>query len=143
MTGEERGRRKEEKGECELVIVKVMSEVVSGYLRFEDLEVWKKARQLVAHVFTISKAINDRDFRSQLQRAAISIMNNIAEGHESGSVKSRRQFLRIAKASCGEVRSMFYAGSDVRYFESDDLKLGIQKAEEISRMLAGFIRKLT
>ena len=54
-------------------------------------------------------------FRDQIQRAAVSIMNNIAEGYESGTDAKYANFLHIAKGSCSEVRSMLYVCLDRKY----------------------------
>jgi four helix bundle protein len=79
---------------------------------FEDLEIWKEARCLTQDIYNISKAPKfSRDFalRDQMQRAAVSIMSNIAEGFERGGNQEFVQFLYIAKGSCGELRSQLYA----------------------------------
>lgn len=70
---------------------------------FEDLVVWQKAKELTISVYQELKDCRDFGYKDQIQRAAVSIMNNIAEGFERNSYK---QFLYIAKSSCGEVRSM-------------------------------------
>lgn len=112
------------------------------YLQFENLEIWKQARALVRDVFTITKGLSDRDYNSQIRRASLSIMNNVAEGHESGSAKSFARYLKIAKGSCGEVRSLLYAGFDVKYLSSKAFDQNHVRTMELSRMLAGFIKHL-
>jgi len=62
-----------------------------------------------------SPSAKDFGFRNQIQRASISVMNNIAEGFERESGPDFARFLNIAKASCGEVRSMYYAAQDLNY----------------------------
>ena len=85
---------------------------------FEELWIWKESRQLVKHVYsdfgTGKKSEYDFGFRNQIQRAAVSIMNNIAEGFERSTPPDFIRFLDIAKASCGEVRSMYYTAEDFR-----------------------------
>ncbi len=76
--------------------------------RFEDIEAWKKARELTRNIYEItSKGDLARDFalKDLLRRAAISIMANIAEGFERGGNKEFKQFLAVAKGSVGEVKS--------------------------------------
>jgi len=89
---------------------------------FEELWVWQQARILVRDVYSDFGigATGNRDFgfRDQIQRAAISVMNNIAEGFERSSDTEFRRFLDIAKSSCGEVRSMYYAAEDLEYATS-------------------------
>lgn len=112
------------------------------YLQFEKMEIWKQSRELVKHIFGFTKGLSDRDFNSQIHRAALSIMNNVAEGHESGSAKAFARYLKIAKGSCGEVRSLLYAGLDVKYISSPTFDQGYERTLEISRMIAGFIKRL-
>ncbi len=87
--------------------------------RFEDLRVWQNARVLVVEVYRAfgrgTAGWRDLGFRDQIQRASLSIMNNIAEGFERGSDADFARFLHVAKGSCGEVRSMLYAAEDLRY----------------------------
>ncbi len=114
----------------------------SQKLHFEKLLVWQKSRELVKFIFQLTKGLSDRDFKSQLQRATLSIMNNIAEGHESGSAKSFLRYLKIAKGSSGEVRSMCYAGLDLKYISTVNYREGLDRSSEISRMISGLMRSL-
>ena len=85
---------------------------------FEDLEIWKDARALTREIYQLtrdSKFSNDFALRDQIRRAAVSIMSNIAEGFERGGNQEFIQFLYVAKASCGEVRSQLYVTLDQSY----------------------------
>lgn len=82
--------------------------------RFEELRVWADARDLVGDVYKMMASCKDYGFRDQIQRATISIMNNIAEGSEMSSDKAFIRYLRISKASCAEVRSMLYLCEDLK-----------------------------
>lgn len=75
---------------------------------FESLRVWQNSRVLVNAIYDLMTDNKDWGFRDQIQRAAVSIMNNIAEGYESGSDAKYISFLNISKGSCSEVRSMLY-----------------------------------
>ncbi len=78
---------------------------------FEDLEIWKDARLLTRGIYQLTRdSTFSKDFalRDQMRRAAVSIMSNIAEGFERGGNQEFIQFLYVAKASCGEVRSQLY-----------------------------------
>lgn len=88
--------------------------------RFEDLRVWQDARILVNEIYKLTSSCKDYSFKDQIQRASVSVMNNIAEGSESGSDALFSRFLRIAKASCGEVRSMLYLCEDIGYSSPND-----------------------
>lgn len=114
--------------------------------RFEDIGAWKTARVLVQHIYEgTTRGAFARDFglRDQIQRAAVSIMSNIAEGFERGSSREFRQFLYVAKASAAEVRSLLYVAHDLDYFDDathDFLQDQVLKA---SAQIAGFIRYLS
>jgi len=86
---------------------------------FEDLRVWQDARILVKDIYSITKNFNDFGFRDQLQRASISIMNNISEGADSGSDNLFVRYLQIAKGSSGEVKSMLYVCEDIGYLPAE------------------------
>jgi four helix bundle protein len=81
------------------------------YQRSEDLPVWNSAVELAAWIFemTADEAFKGKgSLRDQLERAAVSISNNIAEGFERGTTQELLTFLYIARGSAGEVRSMFH-----------------------------------
>lgn len=83
--------------------------------RFEDLQAWVKARELVNGVYSLcrdSGLAKDFGLRDQLQRAAVSVMSNIAEGFERTGVAEKNHFYNMARASCGEVRSLLYVVED-------------------------------
>jgi len=108
--------------------------------RFEDLFAWRKARELSADIYRITKGADfSRDFglRDQIRRAAVSVMSNIAEGFERGSSSEFHQFLTIAKASCGEVRSQLYVASDAGYMDEPAFRALIAQSEEVSRIISG------
>ena len=81
----------------------------------ENLKIWQDTRIFVNEIYDIMQACRDYGFRDQIQRASVSIMNNIAEGLESGSDAKFVNFLNIAKGSCSEVRSMLYLCEDFNY----------------------------
>ncbi len=95
--------------------------------RFEDMEIWKDARDLCKYVFELtSKELFNKDFkfRDQIRASAGSIMDNIAEGFERRGNKEFGQFLYFSKSSCGETRSQGYRALDFKYIsESEFIKL--------------------
>lgn len=84
----------------------------------------------------------DYGFRDQIQRASVSVMNNIAEGFERKSNKEFRFFLYVAKGSCGEVRSMLILAQELNKINKDQAQPVQVLAEEISRMISGLIKTL-
>ena len=106
--------------------------------RFEDLEVWRDARELVKQVYALTAKFPKHEtfgLASQMQRAAVSIMSNIAEGFERGGNAEFIQFLYIARASCGELRSQSYAAWDLRYVPEAEAQQIRKRCESISRRL--------
>lgn len=113
--------------------------------RFEDLEVWIKARELTKLIYEITgKDDFAKDFglRDQIRRAAASVMSNIAEGFERSGDKEFLRYLSIAKGSAGEVRSQLYVAFDNGFIDDSLCKKLIFLAEEISRMIFGLMSYL-
>lgn len=108
--------------------------------KFQDLVAWQKARVLTAEIYQLTtQGPFARDFglRDQIQRAAVSVMSNIAEGFERGSRAEFHQFLVIAKGSCAELRSQLYTALDVSYIHNETFERVSLLAEEVSRILGG------
>jgi four helix bundle protein len=124
-----------------------MDDSDAGYLaarhrieRFEDLIAWQKARQLTRAIYQLTrKAPFAKDFglTAQAQRAAVSIMANIAEGFERGGRGEFHQFLSTAKASCAEVRSHLYVAMDAGYLSEDAFNHLQTLATEVARIIGG------
>ena len=110
--------------------------------RFEDIVAWQKARELTLAVYSKFESCNDFAFRNQIQRAAVSVMNNIAEGYERRTDNEFRQYLYIAKGSCGEVRSMLYVAKDLKYIDEKSFNYMFNLATETSKVISGFIKTL-
>jgi len=91
--------------------------------KFEDLDVWKLAREIVNEIYAVSNKDgfnNDYALRNQVRRSAISILSNIAEGFESGTDKQFARYLKIAKGSAGECRAQLYIALDQQYLSQDE-----------------------
>jgi four helix bundle protein len=113
--------------------------------RFEDLDAWKIARELCNMIYGITKnkpMSNDYGFSDQIRRAAVSIMNNIAEGFERGSNKDFAKFLFIARGSAGEVRSMLYLALDQAYINAEEFKDISDLCVRASQLCWGMIKHL-
>ena len=83
--------------------------------KLENLKVWQDARVLTNSIYSMMSDCRDYGFKDQIQRASVSIMNNIAEGSESGSDSLFVRYLNIAKGSCSEVKSMLYLCLDLGF----------------------------
>lgn len=110
--------------------------------RFEDIIAWQKAKVLTIKVYSLFSSSKDYGFKDQIQRASVSIMNNIAEGFERKSNNEFRQFLYIAKGSCGEVRSMLILARELQKIKNNESENLLKLAEEISKILSGLIKSL-
>jgi len=97
---------------------------------------------LAVVVYNIFKINRDYDFKSQIQRAAISISNNIAEGYERRSNKEFSQFLYISKGSAGEVRSMLYIALKLQYIRQEQFNGLYGQCVDICRLLSGLVKTL-
>jgi four helix bundle protein len=107
---------------------------------FEDLIAWQKARQLTQAIYQVTRQgpfVRDLTLSSQMQRAAVSIMSNIAEGFDRGGRREFHQFLSTAKASCAEVRSQLYVALDAGYLDQTQFEELLACAKEVARIVAG------
>lgn len=112
---------------------------------FEDLLVWQKAMNLVESVYRECRSgplAKDWGLRDQLQRAAVSIPANIAEGYERATRKEYVHFLAIAKGSAGELRCLIQAGHRVQHLNESQSEEFIHQVTKISRMLKGLMQSL-
>ena len=109
---------------------------------FEQLRIWQEARVFVNDVYLMVQNCKDYGFRDQIQRAAVSIMNNIAEGNESGSDAKYMNFLNIAKGSCSEVRSMLYLCDDFHICTPEKFKELYDKTQSIASGIRNLITYL-
>jgi len=107
---------------------------MSKVLNFEELEIWKSSRVLARDVYFDFKENKDFGFRNQIQRCAVSVMNNIAEGFCRSGDKEFHQFLNIAKASCGELKSMFYLSEDIEYVSRE---VALKRRAEATKIMNG------
>jgi four helix bundle protein len=110
---------------------------------FEDLRIWQQARVIANEVYDALGDCRDYGFRDQIQRAAVSSMNNIAEGFERRTSKDFGHFLDIAKASSGEVRSMLYLAEDQKYLSAEVAGGMRDMSFRLSAGIAAFRRTLS
>jgi four helix bundle protein len=109
-------------------------------MRFEDLEVWKRACRLCVEIYKTLKECKDFGFKDQITRSALSISSNIAEGYERGSNKDAVKFFYYARGSAGELRTQIYIGMEIGYIHKQTGLSWTQEAEQISKMLSALIK---
>jgi len=113
--------------------------------RFEDLIAWQKARVLANKVYEFTRMPEfSRDFglRDQIQRAAGSVMHNIAEGFEAGYDPEFIRFLKMARRSAAEVQSELYLALDALYITQDELRKAYDLATESKKLINGLMTYL-
>jgi four helix bundle protein len=113
-----------------------------GINKFEDIIAWQKGGELSLAIYKQFKESRDFGLKNQIERASVSIMNNVAEGFERQSNKEFIYFLYIAKGSCGEVRSMLYLARRLDYINDKQFNYFYELSIEISKLLSGLIKSL-
>lgn len=111
------------------------------FKRFEEMQVWRDARKLAGLVYGLikkGKLHSDFGLRDQMQRSAVSVMSNIAEGYERQTKKEFVAFLAYAKGSAGELRSQLYVALDLGYITRTEFDVACTLCVSIGNQLAGF-----
>ena len=112
---------------------------------YQDLEVWKKAMELVTDIYKATQAFPKEELyglTNQLRRASVSVPANIAEGWGRGTTKGYIQFLRIARGSLLEVETLMTISHNLGCANAQDLEQILQKIIEISKMMNALINSL-
>lgn len=115
------------------------------FKRFEDIIAWQKARTVTRQIYLAStrgEFARDFELRSQLRRASVSIMANIAEGFGRKSDREFANFLNIAHGSAYEVQSDLYVALDLNYLDLETFNDLYQQLDEICRILFSLRRSL-
>jgi four helix bundle protein len=111
-----------------------------GVERFEDLVAWQKSRELAKANYLATRSdrfAKDFGLSGQIQRAAVSVMSNIAEGFERTNPSEFHHFLVVAKASCAEVRSQLYIALDIGYLNQPEFTQLLQQSQEVGKIVSG------
>ena len=112
---------------------------------FEEIEAWKVARELTKQVYAITKQGpfgKDYGLRDQIQRAASSVMANIAEGFDGGSNREFLKFLGYAFRSTTEVQSHLYVAFDQGYLDQQKFEVLYDLTLQVKKLISGFRRSL-
>ena len=113
---------------------------------YRDLTVWQRAMQLVKEVYFLTKKLPHEELyglTNQMRRAAVSIPSNIAEGQARNGKKEFARFLSIASGSKAELQTQLLVCIDIGYFSESDIRKAFELSEEVGKMLASLIQKLT
>lgn len=118
---------------------------MATFQRFEDIDVWQRARLVCKAVYRESRSgefKRDRGLSDQVQRSAVSVMANIAEGAGRGGNREFVQFLVIARGSAAEVRSHLYVAMDAGFITPDTFSTIMGETRQIELMIGGLIKRI-
>ncbi len=107
---------------------------------FEDLLIWQEGIGICEEVYKQLKNCKDFGYRDQIQRSAVSVPSNIAEGYERQTDKEFIQYLYISKGSNAELRTQLYIGKKLGYFNDEDADILIERTKKNSGMIANMIK---
>jgi len=112
---------------------------------FEDLPVWQDARKFTNEIYKLTNKFPKEELyglTSQIRRATVSIMSNIAEGFDRRSDKELSNFLSMARASSSEVQNDLYIALDLKYISKEDFTIMYQEAKKIAKQINGLMTYL-
>jgi len=112
---------------------------------FEDLTVWQDAREFTNKIYMLTKKFPKEELyglTSQIRRATISIMSNIAEGFDRRSDKELTNFLSMSRASSSEVQNDLYIALDLNYISQDEFNKIYQEVKKIAKQINGLMTYL-
>ena len=114
-----------------------------GFVSYKELDAWKQARALAVEIYRLTDQAplsRNRSLCDQMQRAAVSVPSNIAEGDERGTNKEALRFLYIAKGSLAELRTQLDIAQAAGRLSVDDFMMADVLADRVARLLSGTIR---
>ena len=113
---------------------------------YRDLTVWQRAMELAALVYELTARLPREEtygLRSQLQRAAVSIPSNIAEGHAKESTKEYLRYLLVSRGSMAELETQLPLCQKLQLLSKEDVEHALIVSDEIGRMIRGLQHSLT
>ncbi len=119
---------------------------MAGVRRFEDLQAWQEARKLTQQIYRLTRSgafARDFGLKDQIQRAAVSAMNNVAEGFDCDSHAEFARFLGIARRSAVEVQSLLYVALDAGYITEETFESNYAQAAKTKALIGGLKQSLT
>ena len=109
-------------------------------MRFEQLDVWKRASRLSCDIYKATETIQNWGFKDQITRSGLSVPSNIAEGEERETSKEKTRFLYYAKGSLGELVTQLYIGIEIGYLNKTSSMDMIKEAKELAKIIGSLIR---
>lgn len=112
---------------------------------FEELIIWQEARKFTNNIYRVTKKFPKEELyglTSQMRRAAVSVMSNIAEGFDRRTTKEFISFLIIARASVSEVQNNLYISLDLNYINTESFQTNYDYAQKIGKLINGLITYL-
>lgn len=112
---------------------------------FEELVIWQEARKFTNNIYKLTKNFPKEELyglTSQMRRAAVSVMSNIAEGFDRRTTKEFISFLIIARASVSEVQNDLYISLDLNYINTENFQINYEYAQKIAKLINGLITYL-
>ncbi len=121
----------------------MLIQMINNHLQFEELDAWKVSRALAKDVYALCRRdslARDYSLSDQLRRAAVSVMNNIAEGWESVHPAEKCRFFDFARRSCGELRSMSYVMLDNQFITEPEQRRLSDHCVRSGKLVSGLLR---
>ena len=112
---------------------------------FEELIIWQEARKFTNNIYKLTKNFPQEELyglTSQIRRAAVSVMSNIAEGFDRRTTKEFISFLIIARASVSEVQNDLYISLDLNYINTENFQTNYDYAQKIAKLINGLVTYL-
>ena len=112
------------------------------FAAIEEMEVWQRGCRMAVEIIKLTDTLamrRRRNLKDQLERAAISIPSNIAEGYERNTPREFVRFLHIAKGSCGELRTQLYIAKALNLIAGPDIDKMLQESRRLSSMIQSLI----
>ena len=110
-------------------------------MRFEQLDVWKRASRLSCEIYRLTESVSNWGFKDQITRSGLSVPSNIAEGEGRETLKEKIRFLYYTKGSLGELVTQLYIGAEIEYLDKQIAMSMVKEAKELAKILGALIKQ--
>ena len=110
-------------------------------MRFEQLDVWKRASRLSCEIYRLTESVSNWGFKDQITRSGLSVPSNIAEGEGRETLKEKIRFLYYTKGSLGELVTQLYIGAEIEYLDKKIAMSMVKEAKELAKILGALIKQ--